>query len=265
MISFPNAKINLGLNVIGKRSDGYHDLITVMYPVPLYDVLEFLPSPALELKLHGKKLEGALDQNLVFKAYHLLRSEYNLPSVTIHLLKKIPLGSGLGGGSSDGTFMLKMLVRYFKLPVSKGEMKKMALKIGSDCPFFVENIPALVSGRGDKIEPLSFSLKGFYLVLLFPDHFISTAKAYDQIVARPGLTDIKELVLSKDFDLWRKYLINDFEKLMPEKILALKNELYSAGALYASLSGSGSAIYGIFQKKPEKYFHRADAKVLECI
>ncbi len=250
MILFPNAKINLGLHVLSKRRDNFHNLETLMHPVGICDILEFIPSPENEthLKITGIPVSGDMQSNLVYRAYALLRDLFKLPPLRIHLHKIIPAGAGLGGGSSDAAFMLKGLNQFFDLGLSSEELKIHAASLGSDCSFFVENVPAIASGKGEILVPAANYLHGCKLLLFFPGFPVSTAEAYSGILPDPdkeSLTSILEQGLSS----WRGELINDFEKTVFEKypeLRTLKEALYGNGALYASMSGSGSALYGLF-------------------
>jgi 4-diphosphocytidyl-2-C-methyl-D-erythritol kinase len=265
MILFPNAKINLGLNITEKRTDGFHNIRSVFYPVPFYDVLEFRESAGFSLKILGKDVPGSEQENLVFKAWALMHEKYDIPPVEVYLLKNIPLGSGLGGGSADAAFMLKGLNDLFDLGCPVTELKGLALELGSDCPFFIENRPAFVSGRGEKVEVTALSLKGYFLVLVFPGSAVSTRNAYDRIIPKHVEISLNDLVAGKNFELWRKELVNDFEVLMPAELLMIKEKLYGAGALYASMTGSGSAFYGIFKEKPDNLKLDYETKVMELI
>jgi len=252
MILFPNAKINLGLHVLSKREDNFHNLETLMHPVGLCDILEFMPSPETKtvLKLSGIPVSGEIEDNLVYKAYLLLKDKYQLPPLKIHLHKVIPSGAGLGGGSSDAAFMLTGLNRMFDLQISLEGLQAYSSLLGSDCSFFIENIPALATGRGEVLKPAKDFLKDYNLLLFFPEFAVSTAEAYRGIVPDPDKPGL-ESILSSDISEWRKHLKNDFEKTVFEKYPALgemKDKLYESGAVYASMSGSGSALYGLYKK-----------------
>jgi len=251
MILFPNAKINLGLHVLSKRKDNYHNLETLMHPVGLYDILEFLPSRDKEtiFKVSGISISGDMEDNLVYKAYKMLKDRYNLPELKIHLHKMIPAGAGLGGGSSDAAFMLKGLNQFFGLQLSTGELQNYAALLGSDCSFFIMNEPALVSGRGEILSPADNYVKNLRLLLFYPGFHVSTAEAYGGIVPDPGRESLVS-ILNSGIQNWRKTLTNDFEKSIFEKypvLHDLKEKLYESGAVYASMSGSGSAVYGLFE------------------
>lgn len=256
MLSFPNAKINLGLNITGKLPDGYHTIETIFYPIGLKDALEFVENPSdnkTSLVISGCKVSGNLDQNLVLKAYHLLSNDFKLPQLAVYLHKHIPLGAGLGGGSADAAFMLSMLNSNYKLGLSTDELKKYALRLGADCSFFIDNTPSFASGKGEVLNAIKLSLKGYFLVLVKPDVSVETAKAYSLCTPHKptvSLLDIAEQPLEE----WKGCMKNDFEdpifKIYPA-IAEIKNKLYEKGALYASMSGSGSSVFGIFKQQPE--------------
>jgi len=261
LIVFPNCKINLGLHITGKRADGYHNIETVFYPLPFFDVLEVIQrnntSQFCELFLSGNKIEGEDEDNLCVKAYHLLKKDFpHLPGINIYLHKVIPAGSGWGGGSSDGAFMLMLLNNKFNLKLSKQQLSNYALFLGSDCPFFIINKPCFAQQRGEALEPVALNLSGYKLLLINPGVHINTGWAFTQIDFSNS-NDIKDII-TKPVEQWKESLTNDFElpvfKKFPE-IETIKNHLYANGALYASLSGSGSTVYGVF-KKEEKINYR---------
>lgn len=259
MIVYPNAKINLGLNVVERRPDGYHNLETVFYPVNLQDALELktietdIPECGYKLKVSGSILDGSPEDNLVVKAYKLIRKDYDFPAQKIHLYKHIPVGAGLGGGSSDAANMIKMLNEKFALGLTNEAMENYAVQIGADCPFFINNKPVFATGIGDKFTPLELDLKGKTLILVKPDIFVSTKDAYALVEPKHPEKSLIES-LSQPISKWRDNVINDFEKSVfvkyPE-IAAIKDRLYDLGAVYASMSGSGSAVYGIFDSPIE--------------
>ncbi len=246
MICFPNAKINLGLHVLEKRRDGYHNIETLIYPLPFYDVLEILRAKEYRITVHGEMIPE--NENLITNAWQVIKKQYNIPAVAVHLLKNIPIGAGLGGGSSDAAGFIMALNKEFSLGLSPVEMEKTAFRTGSDSSFFIGNRPAIVSGRGEKTDPLDFSLKGKYIVLVLPDISISTLGAYAGIKPFKAHKPLRETILNP-VESWKDELINDFEKTIfinyPE-LEKIKKILYDAGADYASLSGSGSAVFGIF-------------------
>lgn len=255
MITFPNAKINLGLNIVEKRPDGYHNLETVFYPVALEDALEINEVPKTESKekcqLHqyGTPIAGNPQDNLVVKAYHLLDSEFGLPPVEIHLYKHIPSGAGLGGGSSDAAFMLKLLNEKFLLSLSDEKLEDYAVRLGADCPFFIANKPVYAEGTGNLFSPIPLSLKGYRILLIKPDIFVSTREAFSHITPQRPAIALKDVV-SQPVSEWKELMVNDFEKsVFPQhpQIEAIKNELYQQGAIYAAMSGSGSSVFGLFE------------------
>lgn len=255
MIRFPNCKINLGLYILEKLPDGYHRIETVFYPTGLSDILEIIPSNTGETRLDvsGINVEGKSSDNLCFKAWKLLYHLYGIPAVSIHLHKIIPTGAGLGGGSSDAAFTLSMLNELFELRLSDAELSSLALKLGMDCPYFLMNTPALGSGKGEILEPIDLSLKGWNLVIVKPPVHVSTAAAYAGVTPRSGRRPLTDIV-SRSVEEWKELLVNDFEtsifSCFPE-IRRIKDELCENGALYASMSGSGSAVYGLFREKPD--------------
>jgi 4-diphosphocytidyl-2-C-methyl-D-erythritol kinase len=251
MIAFPNAKINLGLQVTGRRPDGYHNLETFFYPVPLSDMLEVVPGNSFHFRATGLVLDAVPDKNLVVRAYDLLRKEFDLPPVQIHLHKVIPFGAGLGGGSADAAFMLKMINEMFSLGLTPEALKSYAAGIGADCPFFIDNLPAFASGTGNILTPSGINLDDYHLVIVKPPYGVSTAEAYRSITPRKPAVPLTE-ILARPADEWKELLVNDFEEpvfsLYPG-IRELKERLYRSGAVYASMSGSGSAVFGLFRDK----------------
>lgn len=261
MLTFPNAKINLGLNITEKRPDGYHNLETVFYPVPVEDALEIIPLPdaprgTCTLHLAGQEIAGTLEDNLVARAYRMLDADFGLPAVDIHLLKHIPSGAGLGGGSSDAAFMLKMLNEQFGLGLTEDNLEAYATRLGADCAFFVRNRPTFAEGIGNIFSPLpSFSLSGYRLLLVKPDVFVSTRDAFARIKPRRADASPKEIV-RLPVEKWRGRLVNDFEEsVFPQFPLIgeIKDEMYRLGAVYASMSGSGSSVFGLFKNEAQRY------------
>jgi 4-diphosphocytidyl-2-C-methyl-D-erythritol kinase len=252
MICFPNAKINLGLHILSKRPDGYHSIETVFYPVNLCDALEIVPAEKGQTALvqSGIPVDGKPEDNLVMKAYNLLKKEYDLPEIAIYLRKQIPFGAGLGGGSSDAAFMLKLLNDFAGLQLSFEQLEEYAGRIGADCPFFIRNKPVFAEGIGTVFSPITVSLDKYHLVLVKPSVSVSTKEAYAQVKPRLPNVPLKELI-RLPVNEWRNKLINDFEAGIfaqyPE-IGEIKQKLYTEGALYASMSGSGSSVFGIFDK-----------------
>jgi 4-diphosphocytidyl-2-C-methyl-D-erythritol kinase len=254
MIQFPNCKINLGLNVISKRSDGFHNLETIFYPVPLHDALEIMIAADGVFQFHvtGFAVPGGNDQNLCVKAFRLLQADFGLPEVKMHLHKAIPMGSGLGGGSSDGAFTLKMLNDLFTLGLDNDQLKDHVRHLGSDCAFFIENYPQFAIEKGEQLEPVSIDLSGLFLVLVFPDIHIVTTDAYKMVLPRIPSRPIREVIMMPMED-WKDLLINDFEKPVLEKypvIGEIKQKLYDEGAVYSCMTGSGSAVFGFFKEEP---------------
>ena len=254
MITFPNAKINLGLNIVEKRPDGYHNLETIFYPINLQDALEVTrrENNDKEYTLHisGSPLEGEPEDNLVVKAYKLLKKDYpGLLPVDIHMYKHIPAGAGLGGGSSDAACMIKLLNDKFSLGLSTERMEEYAVKLGADCAFFIRNKPVFATGIGNLFEPVELSLKGYHIILIKPDIFVSTRDAFAEIKPVRPAVSLQEVV-KQPMETWKNSMKNDFEdsvfKKFPE-IAAIKDELYDLGAVYAAMSGSGSSVYGIFK------------------
>ena len=266
MITFPNAKINLGLNIVAKRPDGYHNLETVFYPIPIEDALEITSlhdSGGKKYCLHqsGLEIAGEADNNLVVKAYRLLDETFGLPPIDIHLLKHIPSGAGLGGGSADAAFMLKLLNDYASLGLTEDALEEYAARLGADCAFFIKDKPVYAEGIGNLFSPITLSLKGYKLWVVKPDVFVSTRDAFAHVHPRKPDMPLKEIV-KRPVEKWRELMVNDFEEsVFPQfpAIAAIKDEMYRMGALYASMSGSGSSVYGIFAPDallPEKHFGR---------
>ena len=253
MITFPNAKINLGLNITAKRPDGYHNLETVFYPVPIEDALEIHVqnnSTDKKFSLHqaGMEITGNAEDNLVVKAYLLLDKEFNLPPIDIHLYKHIPSGAGLGGGSADAAFMLKLLNGRFELKLTDEKLEEYAATLGADCAFFIKNTPTYAEGIGNIFSPLSLSLKGYQILLVKPDIFVSTREAFSLIRPHEPEYSLKEII-THPVSEWKEQMVNDFEaSVFPQYpvIGEIKEELYKNGAMYAAMSGSGSSVFGLF-------------------
>jgi 4-diphosphocytidyl-2-C-methyl-D-erythritol kinase len=257
MIVFPKAKINLGLNITGKRPDGYHDIETIFYLIGLSDALEFVVSDKTSdkdiLLTTGINTGDNPEDNLVIKTIRKLHEKHTLPPLKIHLHKVIPVGAGLGGGSSDSAYFLKAINRYFELEISDRELKTLALELGSDCPFFIEGVPSFASGRGEILSPVLEVLSGYYLVLLNPGVGINTREAYQNCIPKKPLSSLTDLI-THPIIKWKTLITNDFEDFAIKKhsiIGKIKNELYKEGALFSLMSGSGSSVYGIFQEKPK--------------
>ena len=264
MISFPNAKINIGLYITGKRPDGFHDLETVFFPIGWSDALEFAYSGEVQFSASGISVSGAAEDNLVMKAYSLLKKDFDLPALKIHLHKQIPFGAGLGGGSADAAFMLRMLNQSFKLGLSGEQLQQYAAKLGSDCPFFIVNKPVFATGRGEIMNEISLNLKGLSLVLVKPSVEVSTASAFRNIIPQKPAISLSEQIQLPVSD-WKNHIFNQFEmsvfKQYPE-IEVVKNQLYDLGALYASMSGSGSCVFGLFVDPPANIQNEFPSKYL---
>ena len=270
MVSFPNCKINIGLNILAKRKDGYHDLQTIFYPIAIKDALEIIETDAsagdVIFSSSGIKINGPQEDNLCIKAFKLLKKDFPaMPSIKMHLHKTIPMGAGLGGGSADAAFALQLINKKFSLKLSQEQLLEYALQLGSDCPFFIINTPCYAMGRGEILEPFQLDLSGYSILLVNPGIHINTAEAFSAISISENNTNLQDLVSMPLWE-WKECIINDFEnpvfKAHPQ-IAAIKDELYTLGALYASMSGSGSTVYGIFSKEqqvplnfPAHYFYR---------
>lgn len=258
MIVFPNCKINLGLNITEKRADGYHNLETVFYPVPLKDALEIhkqtnATDKKYRLHLNGLPIEGDPDSNLIVKAYNLLDKDFNLPPVDIYFYKHIPTGAGLGGGSADAAFTLKLLNQKFELQLPEAKLEEYAAKLGADCAFFINNKPVFAEGIGNIFSPISLSLQNYGILIVKPDVFVSTRDAFAKIKPRKPECSLKEIV-QRPVSEWKELMINDFEQsVFPQfpVIEDIKNEIYHSGAIYASMSGSGSSVFGLFEPGKE--------------
>lgn len=253
MVVFPHCKINLGLQIVSRREDGYHDIETCFYPVPWCDVLEVIKSDQFQFTQSGISIPGREEDNLCVKAYQLLERDFDLMPIKLHLHKVIPTGAGLGGGSSDAAFTLRVLNSIFNLGLSDVDLRKYASTLGSDCSFFINDKPMLGSGRGEILSETSISLKGKFLILIKPDIHVSTAEAYSGVIPKQPAHDIKE-ILELPITDWKHKLKNDFEESVFKRypqIEVIKNELYNQGALYASMSGSGAAVFGIFDSRPD--------------
>lgn len=260
MITFPIAKINLGLNVVERRPDGYHNLETVFFPVQLKDALEVqvmdeaFPSPYdCDLKVTNIDIEGDEQRNLVVRAYNLLKQDFpQMPRVHAHLYKAIPTQAGMGGGSSDCAAMLLLLNDMFSLGLTQQQLIDYAAKLGADCPIFILNRPAYAEGIGERLQTIDLSLKGYFLAVVRPNIPVPTKEAFSRIVPHKPAKNCLEVV-RQPIETWREELVNDFEEsvfaLHPE-IGAVKQRLYKLGAAYAAMSGSGSALFGIFKEKP---------------
>lgn len=278
MITFPCAKINLGLNIVSKRPDGYHNLETVFYPIPLTDALEIkymdekFPSESpCDLKITGNDIDCNEEDNLVIKAYQLLAADFQLPRVHAHLVKRIPTQAGLGGGSSDAAYMIRLLDERFRLNIGIPEMERYAAKLGADCAFFITADPSYAEGIGDVLMPADVpgaGLGGYYLAVVKPSVAVSTRDAYAAIVPKTPAKCCRDIV-RQPIETWKDELVNDFEApifAMHPELVAIKQSLYDAGAVYAAMSGSGSALFGIFREQPtglEKEFEGMFCQVMK--
>lgn len=278
MITFPCAKINLGLNIVSKRPDGYHNLETVFYPIPLADALEIkymdekFPSESpCDLKITGNDIDCNEEDNLVIKAYQLLAADFQLPRVHAHLVKRIPTQAGLGGGSSDAAYMIRLLDERFRLNIGIPEMERYAAKLGADCAFFITADPSYAEGIGDVLMPADVpgaGLGGYYLAVVKPSVAVSTRDAYAAIVPKTPAKCCRDIV-RQPIETWKDELVNDFEApifAMHPELAAIKQSLYDAGAVYAAMSGSGSALFGIFREQPtglEKEFEGMFCQVMK--
>lgn len=253
MISFPNCKINIGLNVIEKRSDGYHNIESVFYPVPLYDCLEILPAKEYSINTFGLPVETTPEDNLITMAFLKIQNEFKTPNIEVKLIKNIPIGSGLGGGSSNAAFTIKMLNSMFDLGLNKSEMINLASEIGSDCPFFIQNSPAFVSGKGEIIEEIDLNLSGKWLLLIHSHSKSSTNNAYSKILPSASNIDLRKVIQVNLKDWEQSGIHNQFQEQIfnsfPE--VARSFNLIREKALYSSLTGSGASIYGIFDEKSD--------------
>lgn len=255
MLTFPNGKINIGLRITDKRPDGFHNLQSCFYPIGWRDALEIIPGDAFSFSSSGLPIPsgpttGPAAKNLCVSAYELLRADFNLPPVAMHLHKIVPIGAGLGGGSADAAFTLRLLNDLFSLALTTSQLEHYARQLGSDCAFFVQNRARYGTEKGDQFDDITLDLTGYHLVLVYPNLAISTAEAYAGVQPRMPKTSLSEL-LNAPLSEWRHTVHNDFEdSLFPAyPVLGqLKSQLYDTGALYASMSGSGSTVYGIFEK-----------------
>lgn len=251
MIFYANAKINLGLNVVEKRNDGFHNIESIFYPVmDLFDVLEVVENQQLEFTSSGIEIPGDEDSNLCIKAFQIIKENHDIPNVKIHLLKNIPIGAGLGGGSSDAAFMLKALNELFNLHLSNEKLIDYARKLGSDCAFFIENKPAYAYHRGDKLETIDIDLSSYKIEIEYPDIHIGTTEAYSGIVPVLSKENLKDLI-KQPIEGWKSSIKNDFEESvfpLHPSIEELKKKMHTKGAIFASMTGSGSAVFGIFKK-----------------
>ncbi len=260
MIFFPNCKVNLGLHILNKRADGYHNLQTIFYPISIQDGLEIIQtdsSKEIDFTSSGFTIDGAANENICIKAYNLIKKDFpKLPAIKMHLHKAIPLGAGLGGGSADGAFTLLLLNKKFNLALSQKQLIDYALQLGSDCAFFIINQPCFATGRGENLIPVSLDLSNYKMIIVNPGIHINTAWAFSYLTPndqRPSLIDVIKLPVTQ----WKNELTNDFEEPIFDRYTEIKNtkeQLYHEGAVFASMTGSGSSVYGIFEKEAQPKF-----------
>lgn len=259
MIGFPGSKINLGLAVVSKRPDNYHSLESVFIPISWSDILDIvkdssIPDGHAAFSSSGIQIPGESSTNLCVKAFDILNQRFSLPGTKIHLHKVVPIGAGLGGGSADGAFTLKMLNTIYDLKLNSSQMEELALLLGSDCPFFIKNSAQYVTGRGESMESIDFKLNDHWVYLINPSIHISTQEAYSAITPAPSKHSIKS-ILNEPIATWKGSLVNDFELPMKHKFTIINdliNQLYSQEAEYAAMTGSGSTVFGIFKNRPSK-------------
>ena len=246
------AKVNLGLNVVNRRADGYHDLETVFYPVALFDSIEIREAEQFAFHIEGEPIAGDPEKNLVVRAYRIIASKYPLPQVSTTLIKQIPMQAGMGGGSADGAFTIRLLNEQFKLGMSVGEMQEYAVKLGADCPFFIEAVPAYAEGIGEKLCPIPLDLSSYTMAIVKPPIAVSTREAFSGISVRRPQKCCRDIVM-QPVETWRDELVNDFEdSIFPlyPRLRNIKQQLYDLGATYAAMSGSGSALFALFKNRP---------------
>ncbi len=266
MLKFPHAKINLGLHIVSKRDDGFHEIETVLYPITLSDVLEFVPSEGdITFNSSGIPIPCNSTENLCVKAYQLLKKDFELPVIDIHLHKIVPIGAGLGGGSSDAAFMLRMINEHFSLGLTISKLQEYAAQLGSDCAFFIEDKPCLAKGRGEQLTSVDIDVSAYHIVLIYPGIHVSTADAYAGVVPQKPERSLEEII-RLPAEQWKDVLVNDFEKTVFQKypgIKKIKQQLYNMGAVYACMSGSGSAVFALFKEKPESLKMFSDCFIWE--
>lgn len=267
MITFPPAKINIGLNITAKRADGYHDLETVFYPIKIKDALEVIESATMKFETSGIEIPGNPDQNLCLQAYDLMRKDFDLPNINIHLHKKIPIGAGLGGGSSDAAFFIKLINEKFELNCSVKTMQNYCRKLGADCAFFIKNQPVFASGIGDKFEEINLDLSNYFIALVMPPVHVSTAEAYRGVQPTKPQHSLKDLI-KLPIEEWQGKITNDFENHILKNhpmIQNVKTALLEAGATFALMSGSGASVYGVFKCATDLSFLEKDNLVFTGI
>ncbi len=269
MLVFPNCKINLGLNILQKREDGFHNIETVFYPINWNDALEVIENSdsklPFNLGISGIKINGNLESNLIYKAWQMISEKRKLPAIEVHLHKKIPMGAGLGGGSSDAAFFIELLNKKFELKLTEKERLAIASQLGSDCAFFIHNQPLLAQEKGNVFSQVKLDLSNFFILIIYPNIHSNTKEAYEGITPNLSKNNLKNIIEKEPIINWKNTLINDFETSIFKRYPAigeLKKSLYKQGALYAAMSGSGSAVFGIFEKEPAIDF---DANYLHCL
>lgn len=266
MVSFPNAKINIGLQVLGKRADGYHNLQTIFYPVKIHDALEIISSETthsgkVTFSSSGRTIDVNPEDNLCVKAYHLIKKDFpSIPDISMHLHKNIPMGAGMGGGSADAAYVLDLLNKKFKLDISQQKSLGYALQLGSDCPFFIINKPCYAEGRGELLEQITLDLSSYKLFIVNPGIHVNTAVAFKNLRHTNDHCNLNAAIL-EPIEKWKELIKNDFEMPVFSSFTVLKKikqTLYDAGALFALMSGSGSTIYGIFDTNTSPDFNFPD-------
>ncbi|GAA4088222.1 4-(cytidine 5'-diphospho)-2-C-methyl-D-erythritol kinase [Mucilaginibacter panaciglaebae] len=263
MITFPNAKINIGLNITERRPDGYHNLETIFYPIQIKDALEVIEAGELSFESSGLEIPGRMEDNLCIKGYHMLKKDFDLPPVKIHLHKHIPIGAGLGGGSADAAFFIRLMNDKFSLGLTIDEQQTYARRLGADCAFFIENRPVFAFEKGDEFEIIKLDLSGYAIVLVMPDIHISTSEAYSGVKPTPGRHSLYDLIY-EPIESWKKFIKNDFEENIfrnHSAIRGVKAALYEAGAIFASMSGSGASVFGIFHQTPDLSLLEGDNQI----
>lgn len=267
MITFPNSKINIGLNITSKRKDGYHNLETIFYPVKIKDAIEVIESSEMGFETSGIEIPVNGNENLCLQAYDLIRRDYDLPNIKIHLHKNIPIGAGLGGGSADAAFFIKLINDKFELQLSDEKMENYCRKLGADCAFFIQNKPVFALNKGDIFEPIELNLSDYHLVLIMPPIHVSTAEAYCGVIPQQPKHSLKDLI-KMPIEEWQGNITNDFENHILEnypQIRKVKQHLLAAGAIFSLMSGSGASVYGIFREKVDLSFLEKDNLVFTNI
>ena len=257
MLVFSNCKINLGLNVINKRLDGFHNLKTVFYPINWFDALEVIEDAraknGFSFSQSGLTIDVPIENNLIYKAWQLINNKTKLPPIKVNLVKRIPMGAGLGGGSSNAAYFITLINSKFDLGFSSDDMIQLSSQIGSDCAFFINNKPVFAEGKGDELSSININLNQYYILLVFPNIYCNTKDAFNHLIYQTPTIELKTIIDEMPIDEWKNYLVNDFEQsifLKHPKIKELKELFYSEGAVYSSMSGSGSCVFGIFDQEP---------------